>query len=1172
MEEPPIVAELVSGPPNYSARTGSGVRVGFGLLGCLGLAVALVVLIAGGVVYSAYRMINVERTRFAATQARQREMLAQADNSPQRAAEIVAAFSADERGVSAAELARIQTLFDTAFAVKDRKASHPTVARLFDLDAYLERLFAWPEMQGFSRLERSAIRTELADSEALNWLVGKLRVAHVAVPPGGQTATVYGYPEFEGGALGSEQRWQLKRAAGGWRICDAELCEQARWRSQMQARHFRYAYRQPAQWSIFNSVCEQIETASQQMAEGNWGAGERQLLAIDLAALDPGLGDELRMRMLNASEVRPAGARLTIARQVETPDEWPQAWLAIAQGEAENRNWAAVIEAGERYIARVGPTPSVCRALLSAHDGRDDDAGRAAMCRHILRVHPEELHTLAALASSGPEETADAIRRASALPEGLDKTVQLLAYLDDDEQPEVSDAVVDHLGKTAADSPQLAEARANLASRRGDSAAAAAILLAAARQPTADAEVRERLADQYFLSMLESEQLPEGIRAWPEPLQALDFAAEDYFFGGDYGATLKNVRQALARAAAAYPDELRVKFYEAKLLVHDEKLAEAEERLVALLPKLPEESAEIFANREEVLSELTRVRLLLGRAEEAYRTQPQDASRPFWWSLSSLDLEQASHRETIRRVLDLHRQTAPQEAWCNMLEAELLEREQESRRAWALVPPLLSESADLPAYRVGTLVGKLLGAGQIPLAEYEQLADRGNVFPQLARQLANQKAWPALKEIIAIEQRSQAVSAEAWRPWLAEVLFQQGELEQLTQQLEPHAGELAAATRYYYYDDVGSGYDRLLRALMRLKRYDRVLELVGSQPAANRDSAWLIWANLAAGRVAEATKVALEPENSSSHLLYQDDDFAPLLWQDDALSVRKQRPPALPLEDYSRRLEVISRNPAPWTDETLAAAAKAALGGDAQIARLTGMEGPAGVVGWRVRAGKQSWLIVAGPRAPDSADEDEEPLPMSADLRQALDDHQSWLTMTPQLPPDEPADLATSYRLLAELATGEPLAARIAQHSRVFAIDESSRAVLRDPARHGELKSLGAEHFSALAPHSTTTWARGPADYWRRWLAFTRRVEQGTALEARVCVRVECCGLHEDLWLSATKLEGQPGRFCTLVVAADAPSQLLPPSAAGELFTVSFAVRDFEEQIDGQMVRGREDE
>jgi hypothetical protein len=246
-----------------------------------------------------------------------------------------------------------------------------------------------------------------------------------------------------------------------------------------------------------------------------------------------------------------------------------------------------------------------------------------------------------------------------------------------------------------------------------------------------------------------------------------------------------------------------------------------------------------------------------------------------------------------------------------------------------------------------------------------------------------------------------------------------------------------------------------------------------------------------------------------------------------------------------------------------------ALGSEATVVRLNDVARLGDVVAWHVETpSDQRWLVVVGTR-PQPDEDRPENMPTNAALTRALAEYQGWALVVPLSQSSAEEIAALTCRLLAGLATEEALAVRLADWSRLVAIDDGVRSALANPARRQELSRLGEMYFGWVVPEPADPSLRAPAGYWRDWMTFVRRLQKGEARDARVCVRLACGGLYEDLWLTADRLQGEPARYCTLVVSPNTPSKLMPQLKPGEPCTVSYSIRDFTAQIDGQTVRGR---
>src|SRR5437762_6853657 len=98
MNEPPIVAQLAA------PQTPPAPRVGCAIVGCLGVFLLLLAVVVGAASYGIYHVVRIANEssarQRAERQALQAELAEQSSEAAGRADELVAAFSADDPGVS----------------------------------------------------------------------------------------------------------------------------------------------------------------------------------------------------------------------------------------------------------------------------------------------------------------------------------------------------------------------------------------------------------------------------------------------------------------------------------------------------------------------------------------------------------------------------------------------------------------------------------------------------------------------------------------------------------------------------------------------------------------------------------------------------------------------------------------------------------------------------------------------------------------------------------------------------------------------------------------------------------------------------------------------------------------------------------------------------------------
>jgi Flp pilus assembly protein TadD len=1147
--------------------------------GCLLIFILFITLFVGAAGYGIYHAVRIANEGSAGEQAKDESLRADVvASTADRDKDRVAAFSAEDSGVSPEELATLQTLFDKVYEHREKtlRANRADLEQVFDFDAFQNRLYAWPENQSLNYFQRLGVTEQFRDQRVLDSLNDKFTIVHVAKRPDSQSAIVSGYVGLESG-MHVEQRWLIVAHGSSWRVADSEMCDWGCWRTQLHARQMKAAEGSPTAWNQFNAAADRVDQASTLIQAGNADQGLAQLEAINYAGLDSRLQDEMRMRILQATMyVGDPQKRLLLAQQFQHPEQWPGAAYAQAHAHAALGNHQEAIEAGRKFMAQVGPTVGINQLLLPCYEQLGDKEGQAAAYRHLLRVRPADASSLAGLAKVSGDNAAEVVERLRKLPDPPPTASQVVLYLDVDEHKPAIDALLEFLQSTAPDSLSLLETKAHLASLEEDHETAAGLYLEAWKKHRHD-ESASRHCANFFSAMIAADQVDAAFDQAPDPQAAIQFLANDYFFYGDYGVQEKQFRSALEKYRAQHGDDAHVVAYQGKLLVQERQYAQAEQQLRAALEKLsPTEAAEPGdeeegVSRGDLLSQLATALLMQDRVEEAYETAAVEVPNAAWTLFSQLDLTRAPHREHARKLVALERARQPAELWSGVMEATLLDAENKPAEAWAALPKAVPENDYFLAWPVRNLAASLLASGAVPLAQYSAIAPRDVFFDLLIQRLAEEKQWDRVAELVRLEEdlggHTYRVSA-----WQAELFYQRGHYQLLLTSVKHQSFELLGKYRDSYQRH-GNPIDRMLRSQIHLQRYDDALALAKKakrQPGG--PVTWPAWIHLSQGDVEQAI-AALEGQSDRSHYqFYYDPEFGPLARTEAALPLRQQAPPDLPTAMFWRRAELLLRQEVTWDDVQLTALARQALGADASATQLQGLQQqPPGTKVWRITHGSESFLVFAGRRSSQPAD-DHRQTPHDERLASAWQTYQGWIIM---IPGGEASDFklpAAAYPLAAALAGEHCLAVRIGEQARMFAFDEALRKTLRAADAAKQLQRGGEVVSGWLLPDQIDSQdqqqVRG-----RQWLSLARRLaEQPPPENARVCARLQACGCREDVWLRVERLVGKPSRHGTFVVTPEQPSLLIREIKLGEPYLVSVhSLHDFEYTQDGATVRGRSD-
>jgi hypothetical protein len=1175
MPDQPITAELASAGSAPSSSSANR-KVGYAAAGCLGLALLLGVGVLGAFGYGVWHVVQaaqMESHRALAVDAALKSELARHDvASPERAADLVAGFAADEVGVSEEELATLQQLFDNVYERRQLPANDAKIAKVFDFETFKTRVLAWPQGAALDPLEKLQAVANLGESKPLSWLRSGFTIVHAKRQGDGKSLVVYGYMGIEDEL--AEQRWLVVPHGDTWRIADAEICDWGRWRSQLQAQHLQAAFDTPDTSTRFEAQLERLQSANELAAEGNNAAAVAVVNHLSYDGLNDMLHDELRMRALQAANpFADAKTRLALAEGFRQPEQWPGVAFVTAQANAELGNWEAALQAAETYKRQVGATLGINHILLPYYQQQNDAAACAAIHRQWLRVEPESTDALAGLAESSLDGGAEVIARLKQCADPAAKAVAVIRAISAEKQNAV-DPLVAFLEQQQSAQSLLQEVKADLAFNDGDYATAAAHYLALWRERADDPEASLRVTIRYLVSMVSANQTEEAIGRAVDPLMMLQFLGDSYFGQGEYVVTASQMRAAVEKCRTHYPDDLHVLAFDGYLLVEAEEYVAAEKPLQAAFKKLAKQAAEESEESFEGLGnpiDPTEVRVQLaiamlhqGRVEQARRlvaeTQPDGEEVGILLAFQALDLQNKVQRSLGQQLFERHRSVAPNDPMIPVMQALLLEAKGETVEAWQVTRTVALPGDDPRSASVRELAIRLLASEKVPLASYNDLSPGGPLFNDLAERLASQKQWDRLTELVVLERRTNADNKRL-DEWQTRALYGQESYEELVQKFLPQAAKLAQLKEVEaYVSSPDLSLERVIRSLVKLKRYEEALALAREHKQVLPDEWWPVAIHLAQGN-AEQALAAVPSGPYAVAGIYDDAEFAPLALAPAARPLRDKAPPYAAV--HANRVDMLLSEPLVWDDATLTKLVQATLGDEASVEPLAGVEPPEGVQLWKLAAAGQTYLVARG-RGPAASAQRFPPHPTKK-VVEAIAKHQAWLTIAvlqqSQFEPLPPP----VYPLVEALAGEQALLLWDGPQSELIVISEEVRTALRSSQRD----QLRRSRWNTYEPLVRSTDAKTASLPDSKWRTFAPHVSASPG-SSRVCLLLDLAGRRHEIWFRVDRLVEAEGTHPVFVVSLGEPSPLLPNLNAGEPYRVlASELHDFEYTTDGVVHRGR---
>lgn len=359
---------------------------------------------------------------------------------------------------------------------------------------------------------------------------------------------------------------------------------------------------------------------------------------------------------------------------------------------------------------------------------------------------------------------------------------------------------------------------------------------------------------------------------------------------------LEGARELTAAYAKRFPDDCEGIFQQGVLQARLNQIDQAKPLFLKALKNAPEEERTNYLHR--YLGQMQNAQ----RSFEAYESVP-DADRPRafrYYADDWLEMLRESDGEDrvqpekdLRQIIAAHRKHKPDDAMPGYFEAAICFEKKEYAQAERLLSAVPTngleeyERSEVESLRIDALYkdGKALTA-------YEKVGKRAETFRQLASLMTQDKNLDGL-EVLLKAHRAAEPHDRALVYFEGERLWQQEKyVEALKRFREYNSGlkKEKEEDRDYYSWQIN---DRVIRCLVRLKRFDEARGEIELQAESNRWSLLPVIVEAVAGNVEKTEKLLNEriKEGGWTGHLYADPDLGPALRSGAFQKVRDKFPP-----------------------------------------------------------------------------------------------------------------------------------------------------------------------------------------------------------------------------------------------------------------------------------------
>lgn len=898
--------------------------------------------------------------------------------------DIVAGFGAKNSGAPRAVRRSLEAFLDELVEAC-REGDQGRFSALLDGERMVEQFKRHPESPPLSYFEERTLPDRLVEKcgPPADWV--RYSLVHVDLAPSEPEAKLYVVLWDESNEAFEYRLWLVRRG-GGWRMYDWDFC-------QFDGGFVQHwvdvaLHSDTADYQAYKAGNRDIDAAEEHRLAGEREAAEECFARAEGRRVSGDYYDKYMLDLGYASfRLGKTADALARCRQVSNGKALPGAYYARALARNHFRQHRRALELTGRYEQVIGGGPNVCwlKAESLTALGRLDEA--AAEWRRLLSYDPEDQQNLRSYADVLAAEQADAlvqqIRRAAAPLDSAEALLPSLQYRGDNA---LLVAVAGLVAELAPESALRRHADALVLQQRQKYDEAAAIYLDLYRQEEAEDE-RSRWLYRFFDCRLSQERFYDLYAESPDPEEAFIYLT-DIYDEGDYDLPREEFARILAAHHKQHPGAPWLAYYEAGMLIDEEKLDEAI-RVVKEALKTAEDEFEQELLRERLADAMTEA----GNALEAYGAiEPRDEA----FRQIAQNLQTQQDAEMLRKLAALRRKDAPQDPWLGFylgVASRIDEDYAEAERLLAIAAEQAGEEETLVYRCTSERIDIAMAQGGV-VELYERLSDPESQFEAVARRLLSDDRLDELSKLLDSQRRR--------HPDLASLAYYDA---QLGWRRRDYAGVVRRCAdsleRGGSFEDTWQTRqtaETLVRCLLRLGDIDRAGRI--ARRLDDEYGVMLPWLLVAAKtQDVETVEAAIEEyaAATSGHAmrsLYFDEEVGDVLRGEAYRDVRRRFPGSLSVDAGGTQIVMLLARPATWDADSLAQDLGEALPARFEVVPLPSVDD---------RPHERSLVIVTGgdrvavtmSPAPYSPRETIEQLALhDASLVASLGRHAAWLSVT----------------------------------------------------------------------------------------------------------------------------------------------------------------------------------
>lgn len=895
-----------------------------------------------------------------------------------------------------ADLAGIERLFDALLAASEA-GSKPGIRSCFDDTRRFEEVTAsrlWPTL---TRERLAEYKTSMPAESVMPTLLRRHKLVSIRPTERPDEVVVTGYFWHDENDCTALQFRLVRR--GRWKVFDVTECGFSLSFTERDALYMLVHMEQGYVAQEFTRNVSELYEACELLSQAERAEASQKLRNVRFSSPRKDLTDNLRLVLASAWASADDPQQVIAAVQtIEDKEASFEAHRLLAWAHARLGQHVQVIEASNAFTRAGGQAVRVAPLLAAANESLDRPADAVRAWQTALRGDPENptaLYGLARLLDESEHALLTNHLRSLAAPV---KTCQSLLdqihRLGDRGAPGV---VVKLIGELAPDSAAAERAKGRLAQYEGEPGEAAPCFARAAKLET-DPDAKRQNVAEYVDAMVGAEQVLQAYTDGPDPDLVFEHLSD--LMGDDETEIDHEVWKALLAARREkHPDDPRARLMAGRLLVDEQKDAEAEQEFAAGLAKTQDEDL-----RDELKYARDMALARLGRATEVYSAakDPNQTFRSLANVLNSLQKDQE-----LSSLVALHRAKSPEDPWLDLFTGRLRARAKDWKGALQSFNQgerIASEPWLQASYRRERMAALIELYGI--METYRRLGSNSETFVELANHVRYRTDVAPLAQLVAAHRQAMPTDPQLLY-WEAELMRRshddQGFLR-IVRRFHP-------ATRMYLTEqqmsEIGTHW---VRVLLRQNRQAEAANLAGSGQFGS-DPFPALLAAAGGGNVPETARLMREVRQRSHAILdpYRDADLAGILRRPEFLPVRQEFPPTLTTHATESASVVLflERAPAELNEATLRTWLPDNVRGGAQIRALPKLATvPDSLV---AQFGSVVVCVSRGTGLYSATAEKEAPRQIDARLRQVVLSHGGWLHVAVDPLPGAEASAAQAF-------------------------------------------------------------------------------------------------------------------------------------------------------------------